>query len=65
MSDKKKTAPVRAWVVLVALAAILLLAAGVCPNMWNLKEMIRMNLRNRKRFIDLENESVAAGGKGS
>ena len=30
MSDKKKTAPVRAWVVLVALAAILLLAAGVC-----------------------------------
>ena len=33
--------------------------------MWNLKEVIWMNLRNRKRFIDLENEPVAAGGRDS
>ena len=28
------------------------------------KEMIQMNLQNRKRPIDLENELMAAEGKG-
>jgi len=32
--------------------------------MWNLKKnMIQMNLQNRKRLTDLENELMAARGK--
>ena len=26
------------------------------PSIWNLKKMIQMNLQNRKRLTDLENE---------
>ena len=31
--------------------------------MWNLKEIIQVNLQNRNRLIDLENEFRVARGK--
>ena len=34
------------------------------PYLWNLKEMIEINLQSRKRFLDLENELVALGEDG-
>ena len=36
------------------------------PYMWNLKRNYtkELNLQNRKRLIDLENELMVAGGKG-